>query len=39
LKLFKIQDIILIKNEESSRVLNSIEFDGIYLDFSRIEGI
>jgi hypothetical protein len=37
LELFKIGDRIWIKNQWSSRVGNSIEFDGIWFQFSRIE--
>jgi hypothetical protein len=39
LELFKIYDIIWIKNQESYRVWNLIEFDGIWVEFSRIDEI
>jgi hypothetical protein len=39
LELFKIPDKIWIKNWGSSRIWNSIEFGGIWVKFSRIDGI
>jgi hypothetical protein len=39
LELFKIWDRIWIKNQGSFRVWNSIEFEGIWLEFSSIDEI
>jgi hypothetical protein len=38
-ELFKIHGTIWIKIQGSSRVWNSIEFNGIWLEFSRIDEI